>query len=110
MEIAVKIDTAGRRVLIRSAGTPEELEVPLQGWSDWLRVKFKHGMLQTVRGMVRFHLASLEPELELYASPVNFDPEFPLFPISTPAGLRRRPGLAKSGSITRPAWSKIMPG
>ena len=86
MEIAVKIDTAGRRVLIRSAGTPEELEVPLHGWSGWLRVKFKHGMLQTVRGLVRFHLASLEPELELYASPVNFDPEFPLYPISTPAG------------------------
>jgi predicted AlkP superfamily phosphohydrolase/phosphomutase len=86
MEIAVQGDLTGRRVVIRSAGLPEELEVPLSKWSDWLRVKFKHGLLQSVRGLVRFHLASLEPELELYASPINFDPDLPLYPISAPAG------------------------
>ena len=36
--------------------------------------------------MVRFYLSRQEPELELYASPINFDPEIPLFPISSPAG------------------------
>ena len=54
------------------------------GFSDWLRVKFKAGLFQTVRGLVRFHLVRLAPEFELYASPVNFDPEVPLFPISAP--------------------------
>ena len=66
-------------------------------WSDWLRVKFKVGLLQSIRGMVRFYLVSCEPELALYASPVNFDPHSPLFPISDPpeyAGeLARRIGL-----------------
>ena len=52
--------------------------------------KFKLGLLQSIRGIVRFHLVRLEPTFELYASPVNFDPESPLFPISHPAGLRRR--------------------
>ena len=47
-------------------------------------MKFKAGLLQSVRGLVRFHLVRLEPELELYASPINFDPEAPLFPISSP--------------------------
>ena len=47
-------------------------------------VKFKLGMLQSIRGMVRFHLVSIEPELEVYASPVNFDPDSPFFPISDP--------------------------
>jgi predicted AlkP superfamily phosphohydrolase/phosphomutase len=84
MEITVRPDPAGRRVVIHSAGTPQELEVPLGSWSDWLKVKFKHGLLQAVRGLVRFHLVTLEPELELYASPVNFDPDLPLFPISAP--------------------------
>jgi predicted AlkP superfamily phosphohydrolase/phosphomutase len=41
-------------------------------------------MFQTIRGLVRFHLVRLGPVFELYASPVNFDPEFPLFPISAP--------------------------
>ena len=53
-------------------------------WSDWLKVKFKTGLLQAARGMVRFYLIRTEPVLELYASPVNFDPEAPLFPISSP--------------------------
>jgi predicted AlkP superfamily phosphohydrolase/phosphomutase len=59
--------------------------VPLGRWSDWLQIRFKAGLLQTVRGMVRFHLVALEPTFELYASPVNFDSDAPLFPISSPA-------------------------
>jgi predicted AlkP superfamily phosphohydrolase/phosphomutase len=66
-------------------------------WSDWLRVKFKLGLLQSVRGMVRFSLIRTEPDLEVYASPVNFDPDGPFFPISDPpeyaAELSARVGL-----------------
>ena len=40
--------------------------------------------MQSVRGSVRFYLARLEPVFELYASPINFDPEAPMFPISSP--------------------------
>lgn len=42
-------------------------------------------MLQTIRGLVHFHLVRIGPTFELYASPVNFDAESPLFPISHPA-------------------------
>jgi len=52
-------------------------------WSPWVHVRFKHGLLQTVRGLVRFHLVDTEP-LGLYVSPVHFDPEAPVFPISHP--------------------------
>ena len=83
-EITLRLDRAARRLIVCSAGTPGELQVREGQWSDWLRVRFKLGALQSVRGMVRFHLVRLEPELELYASPVNFDPEAPLFPISSP--------------------------
>ena len=37
-----------------------------------------------MRGMVRFHLIGCEPDLTLYASPINFDPNSPPFPISEP--------------------------
>jgi predicted AlkP superfamily phosphohydrolase/phosphomutase len=84
LDISIEIDGRGRRVTIRSDGEPRALEVREGEWSDWLRVKFKLGMLQSVRGMVRFHLVSLEPRVELYASPVNFDPDAPMFPISSP--------------------------
>ena len=85
LELTLRLDRAGRRVLIDAPGTAGALEVGEGCWSDWLRVKFKAGRFQTVRGLVRFHLIRLEPEFELYASPINFDPEVPLYPISAPA-------------------------
>jgi predicted AlkP superfamily phosphohydrolase/phosphomutase len=60
------------------------LEVNEGEWSGWLKVKFKTGLLQSVKGVVRFHLVRTEPVFELYASPVNFDPDWPLYPISSP--------------------------
>ncbi|HJR53896.1 MAG TPA: alkaline phosphatase family protein [Gemmatimonadota bacterium] len=87
--------SAGAAIL-RSSGDPAELEVRLGEWSAWLRIRFKLGTLQSAHGIVRVHLNSLDP-FELYASPVNFDPDSPLFPISAPwdyAGeLERRIGL-----------------
>jgi predicted AlkP superfamily phosphohydrolase/phosphomutase len=85
-EITLELDTAQKRLFVRSAGRPKDLEVREGQWSGWLRLNFKLGPLQSVRGIVRFLLVRLEPALELYASPVNFDPDAPLFPISSPDG------------------------
>jgi hypothetical protein len=70
--------------VIRTDGHPAALVADEGRWSDWLHVKFRMGVLQHVRGMVRFLLVRTEPALELYASPVNFDPAAPPFPISHP--------------------------
>lgn len=84
LPVTLEPDLDGRRLVLRSEGQPNVLEIREGRWSSWLRVKFKTGTFQSTRGMVRFYLKSLEPHLELYASPVNFDPEAPLFPISHP--------------------------
>ncbi len=84
LEITIQVDSSARQIIIRSSGSPGLLEVREGCWSDWLRVKFKQGLLQSVRGILRFHLVSVGPEFQLYASPVNFDPDLPLFPISSP--------------------------
>lgn len=84
-QLTIHPEPAEKKVTIRSDGDPASLVVGLGQWGGWLRVKFKMGLLQSVRGLVRFYLASLTPELELYASPVNFAPEAPMFPISAPA-------------------------
>lgn len=84
LEATLDIDVARRMVVVRTDGQPKALEVHEGKWSDWLKVKFKTGMLQSVSGMVRFILVRTSPVLELYASPLNFDPGAPLFPISSP--------------------------
>jgi hypothetical protein len=83
--IKIQVEAAAKRVTLLSEGQPKSLEIREGQWSEWLKVKFKMGLLQSVSGMVRFYLVRLEPELELYASPVNFDPNAPMFPISSPA-------------------------
>ncbi len=84
VDIHLRVDRQARRVIVRSDGNPRELEIREGRWSDWLRVKFKLGLLQSFRGMLRFYLVACEPELTLYASPINFDPDSPIFPISEP--------------------------
>ena len=83
-EIRLEVDRSRRVIVVHSDGQPHRLEVREGRWSDWLKLKFKSGILQSVSGMVRFHLVRLEPVIELYASPLNFDPAAPMFPISTP--------------------------
>ncbi len=83
-DITLQCDPAAKRVVVSLQGQPGTLEVREGEWSDWLKVKFKVGLFQSVRGMVRFFLVRQLPVLELYASPMNFDPEEPLFPISSP--------------------------
>ena len=87
IEMTLKLDRDAKTMTIQvgSSGKPSVLVVKLGEWSDWIRVKFKLGMLQSVHGMIRFHLVRLDDRVELYASPINFDPEMPLFPISAPS-------------------------
>jgi predicted AlkP superfamily phosphohydrolase/phosphomutase len=84
VDFTLRIDRQTRRAVLRSDGNPKELPIREGQWSDWLRVKFKLGLLQAIRGMVRFYLVASGPEPILYASPINFDPDSPFFPISEP--------------------------
>ncbi len=84
VSLSIQLDPAAKKITVLSDGQPKALEIREGEWSDWLKVKFKVGLLQSVRGMVRFHLVQIAPVFELYASPVNFDPDAPMFPLSSP--------------------------
>ncbi len=84
LPLKLEINRAARTATVFSGGQPHALELRQGRWSDWLKAKFKVGRLQSVTGMVRFHLVATDPTFELYASPVNFDPRSPMFPISSP--------------------------
>jgi predicted AlkP superfamily phosphohydrolase/phosphomutase len=53
-------------------------------FSPWTPVTFKPGLGMKVRGTCRFRIAALEPQLEMYVTPLNIDPEKPALPISHP--------------------------
>ena len=84
LPVTVSLDRAARRVRVSLDAEPSAIDLAEGEWSPWLRLRFKTGLLQSVRGMVRLRALRLEPIVELYASPVNFDPDAPLFPVSAP--------------------------
>lgn len=53
-------------------------------WSEWVPVSFRVGRMNTVTGIVKFYLNSVEPEFELYMTPVQINPKDPAFVISSP--------------------------
>jgi predicted AlkP superfamily phosphohydrolase/phosphomutase len=59
-------------------------------WSGWIHVKFPilPGM-RTAAGMFRVYAKKLNPECQIYVSPVNIDPSTPELPISTSSSFSR---------------------
>jgi predicted AlkP superfamily phosphohydrolase/phosphomutase len=62
----------------------EEVLLAVGEWSDWVPVTFDMIPTQHLPAITRFYLKSVEPELQLYAAPLNIDPLSPALPISTP--------------------------
>ena len=62
----------------------KEFELRVGEWSPWIRLRFKAGIMNEVRGIVRFHLNAVLPDFRLYMTPVNIDPQAPAMQISYP--------------------------
>ena len=56
----------------------------LREYSPWIRLDFKAGLGVRVRGIARFYVTHIEPEVGLYVTPINIDPGSPALPISFP--------------------------
>lgn len=87
-ELTVTVDRSSGGALVETGcdsvllGTGE--------WSGWRAVEFPLlGGLRKVRTLTRIYLASVDPHLRLYLSPLNLDPSSPSMPLSSPAGLSR---------------------
>ena len=56
-------------------------------WSRWIPLDFTINLLVRVHGMAQLYLIGAGPELQLYISPVNWKPDNPPAPMSSPARL-----------------------
>jgi predicted AlkP superfamily phosphohydrolase/phosphomutase len=54
-------------------------------YTEWIQVGFRIAPGMKVYGVCKFVLLSTEPDFELYAMPVNIDPENPVMPIGYPS-------------------------
>jgi len=64
-----------------------EFNLKKASWSEWIPVEFTMmPVFADLHGMVRFYLKSTSPSLELYVSPINFDPLNADTLLSVPSG------------------------
>jgi predicted AlkP superfamily phosphohydrolase/phosphomutase len=89
----------------------QKLSIKPGEWSDWVRFTFPFNPVIKLNGIGRFRLLSTKPEVRLYLSPIQFDPERlpPILDITTPPQfvdyLTEHFGLFKTIGWTIDTWS-----
>lgn len=77
IDLPMTLEADDETLRISVGGTQETLRVGQ--WSDWFVLDFPVNWLvdwgAPLRGIARFKLLKLEPEIELYLSPINFHPD-----------------------------------
>ncbi|MDP9120359.1 MAG: alkaline phosphatase family protein [Acidobacteriota bacterium] len=111
IKIPLELTVAPDRGSLRVRVSGNDLTLKPGQWSDWVRFTFPWNSLVKVHGIGKFRLMSLSPEVRLYLSPIQFDPENlpPGLDITTPprfAGeLAQRFGLYKTIGWMIDTWS-----
>jgi len=84
LRLSFEIHPDAKRDCARISVDTESVILKLGEYSEWVPVKFSAGMGFTARGICRFYLKEISPEVEVYVTPVNIDPGRPDLPISHP--------------------------
>lgn len=75
-------DRKKKTVTISVSG--KTITVKEHDFSGWVPVTFPIDFFTNYNGIVRFYAKKVDPEIEVYVSPVNFNPEKPIKPITYP--------------------------
>ncbi len=82
LPFTVIIDQTDRATLKINGG---KYELALGAYTDWISVRFRVAWGSSVQGVCRFLLLAAGPDVELYVTPINIDPEKPAMTIGYPA-------------------------
>ncbi len=78
-------------------------------WSNWQKVSFNISPFKRLHGILKFYLKAIEPDFQLYVSPINFDPQGSPFPISYPYNyskkLSKKVGLYYTQGMPHDTWA-----
>jgi predicted AlkP superfamily phosphohydrolase/phosphomutase len=111
IKIPMRLTVAPDRASVRIQVSGNDLTLKPGEWSGWARFVFPFNPLVKVHGIGKFRVLSVSPELRLYLSPIQFDPEKlpPGVAITTPGSfvgqLTGRFGLFKTIGWMIDTWS-----
>jgi len=94
------------RALLKINGAKHDLRK--DQYTDWIQVSFSVMPGMSVNGMCKFLLLNTEGDFELYATPVNIDPEKPAMPVGYPAVysvyLAKKQGVYATLGLAEDTW------
>ena len=104
LPLSLTVSAARDRLTIEAGG--QSVSLAAGQWSDWVSLGFRVNPLITVHGYARLRVESVQPEVNLYLSPIQFDPERlpPGFKLSSPAGFARDL-VARFGRYKTMGWA-----
>ncbi len=111
IRIPMRLTVPPDRGSVRIQVSDNDLTLKAGEWSGWVRFVFPFNRLSKVHGIGRFRVLSISPELRLYLSPIQLDPQHlpPGLAITTPAAfagdLAARFGLFKTIGWMIDTWS-----
>ena len=104
LPMKLTVSAARDRLTVEIAG--QRVDLAPGEWSGWLSTPFRINPLVTVHGYARFLAEKVNPEIALYVSPIQFDPERlpPGFALSSPRGFAREL-LGRFGRYKTMGWA-----
>jgi predicted AlkP superfamily phosphohydrolase/phosphomutase len=111
VKIPMTLTVAPDRKSLRIQTSGNDITLKVGEWSGWAHFTFPFNSLVKVQGIGKFKLEALDPEVKLYLSPLDFDPEhLPMgFEVTTPASfardLTRQHGPFKTRGWMIDTWS-----
>jgi hypothetical protein len=111
IKIPMTLTVAPDRKSLRIQTSGNDITLKPGQWSGWAHFTFPFNSLIKVQGIGKFKLEALDPEIKLYLSPIDFDPEhLPMgFAVTTPPSfvkdLTREHGLFKPRGWMIDTWS-----
>jgi predicted AlkP superfamily phosphohydrolase/phosphomutase len=111
VKIPMTLAVAADRKSLRIQVSGNDVTLKPGEWSDWVHFTFPFNSLIKVAGIGKFKVLSLDPEIKLYLSPIDFDPEHlpPGFDVTAPASfahdLTGEHGLFKTRGWMIDTWS-----
>ena len=107
--MTLEVSADRKQLAIETSG--QKLSLAAGEWSDWVPLEFRFNPIIKLRGIARFRVLSVEPEVRVYLSPIQFDPRNlpPIVDLSSPGSfaesLTDRFGLFKTMGWTIDTWS-----
>ena len=88
----------------------EKIKLKENEYTEWVELQFKFGLRGKVSGISRFCLRSTKPEVSIYMTAMNINPEKPALPISHPAifstYLAKQQGLYGTLGLMEDTWGR----